>query len=298
MDTFLMFEPGQRKPVSAPALALSAFNTFCSATPEAFEAKVREIPPERMCDTAIFLVDILRASTTLTAVGAAGVAAVKVEVKPTDGGDPFATPPTDTEVWIGGGEENGRPIDGAAVGNSPLEVQPSQFLGAYLRFLSSNGARAGRAAERAGSRDIYITCMSNYQAAVAAAVARCKRFMIACGGFYRSGTLEDTVCAGRIIEWLMRLGAASLDSLDDEALIALATARAYSDDEHLVRTLEGGQVGRLLSEIGRGEDIRAVVTGDGVHPLIRSRMASTVLRYDQFRGLGVFVPSFFEEFPS
>lgn len=285
----------ERQPLktSGPTVALAKFKAFCSMSPIALAAKTPNLP--RRWKTAVFIVDVLRATVTWTAMGAAAPRGIQIKVKATDGAGPSEATLSD-EVWLTGGEWNGEPIPGGVMGNSPTEVSPDLFHGRWVRFESTNGARAVEQARNVPQSEVFIVCFQNIKAAVDAALKEgCRLFVVAAGGFYGSATLEDTVCAGRIMQQLIASAAVSPNDLDDEARISLATADAFADDAELLATLKKAQVARLLKAVGREDDVDAVITGAGVDARIWERMRSTVLRYHDYGGLGVFIPSMQKE---
>jgi phosphosulfolactate phosphohydrolase-like enzyme len=291
-------QPASRKAPSAlkangPTTALAPCKGFFSASPIAFEAKGPNLPGGGK--KAVFIVDALRATATWTAIGAAKSRGIKIKIKAKDGAR-LPAPTFADEIWLIAGEWNGEPISGGVMGNSPTEVSTDRFCDRWVSFESTNGARAVEQAKNIPDSEIIIVCFQNIEAAIAVALKRgCDRYVVAAGGFYGSATLEDTVCAGRILKHLIAIAALSPDDLDDEARIALATADAFADDTKLLATLKESQVARLLREVGREDDVDAVINGMGVDEQIWVRMKSTVLRYHDYGGLGVFIPSMEEE---
>jgi 2-phosphosulfolactate phosphatase len=274
---------------TGPKLALENCKGFFASSSVVFEAKVGHLPDDGKM--AVLAVDVLRATATWTAIGADRPCGIQIRVKDQDGVGFMAPPPSDA-VWVKAGELNGEPIPGAVMGNSPTEVWLGRFFGSWVSFESTNGARAVEKAKKVPGSEIFIVCLQNIEAVVHAAIkAGCNRFVVVAGGFYGSATLEDTVCAGRILQCLIDAGAVLMDELDDEAKIAITTAEAFIDDAKLLATLKDCQVARLLREVGREEDVDAVITGAGIDPEIWGRMKSTVLRYQEYDGLGVFIPS-------
>lgn len=270
--------------------ALSTYSTHYSATPAAFEAKAGHFPDAVKAATAVIVIDVLRATSTLTAAAAGGASGIMISVKPKTG-TAFSAPLSHSGHWMFGGEQNGKPMPGGAIGNSPTEVQEGMFSGSFLKFVSTNGARAIATAEASGFNRLYLACLPNVEVTVLQAVADgADRIAFVGGGFYESGTLEDTVCAGVGVSVLLRHGFTALRHLDDEARMAASVASDFAQPDDLLAALRDGQVGRLLNAIGRGTDIDAVVTGDGIEPSIWQRMPSTVLPYTKTSGLGMFVP--------
>ncbi len=110
------------------------------------------------------------------------------------------------------------------------------------------------------------------------------RVWLTCGGFYGAATLEDSVAAGLAIELLIERGYATEDQLDDEARSMLMQGRYFTSvegillKEELVQKLNLAQVGQLLIGVGRKDDIRAAITGEGIEEVVRDAMIATVLR--------------------
>jgi phosphosulfolactate phosphohydrolase-like enzyme len=281
--------------------ALSSFKVFGSQTPEAFTHKRAHFPNNVAGSTSAVFVDVLRASTTLLTVAAAGCNGIFVDVKPDDGRYLFAPPAGLSERlhWIYGGELNGRPVDGTdstgapkkgVVGNSPLSIAPNSLEGKYLRFFSTNGSRALRSMSRAGLASTYAMSIANMRVTVEAILAENPaRVWFVCGGFYGSVSLEDCVACGLAIQFLIDATYVHENELDDEAQAMLYTARQFSiygklNEHGLTERLRAGQVGRLLTQIGRDADIMAAVSGAGIPDSLQRRMAATHLRSDSEHG--------------
>lgn len=272
------------------------FNTFAAATPAAFGAKSIHFPALARSRTAVVVIDVLRATTTLSAVAAAGASGIHVAIKPTDGSNPFESPPPQLGPWVCGGEENGKPITGGVIGNSPRDVTTSLVEGKYVKFVSTNGARAVDQAVNLGFCDIYIACLANIAVTLKAAIANgAERILFAAGGFYQTTTYEDTFCIGIGTAELIKLGFADELTCCDEAVLALRLAENYPHANDFLHALQRRQVPLLLNAIGLGHDVTAVITGDGVDTNIWTRMRRTVVRYERRNGIDLFTPSLNEE---
>lgn len=271
--------------------ALSGYSALVSSTPESFDFKIQHVPAAQRTRVAVILVDVLRATTTLLAAGAAGSRGVHFAVKPREGRYDLSPSFAGPDEWIYGGEENGRAIPGGKIGNSPLDVSKGLVGGRYLKFFSTNGARAVTTVDASGVGGIFLASLVNVELTAIEAIRRGYSFVwFVCGGFYGSSTLEDVVCAGRGIQSLLRGKHVSLDSLDDEARIAVNNANMYEgDDGQFLDDLRHGQVGILLNHIGRGMDLDAVVRGTGLDSALWSRMATTLMVRRSIAGAAVFV---------
>ena len=263
--------------------SLQHYRVLGSSSPLAFEAKCSQLPQDGKITSGIsaVFVDVLRATTTLVAVAAAGCPGIYVDVKPKEGSYPFVPPAglDNVEPWIYGGELDGAPVAGVGasgepvygvIGNSPCSIVRSNFAGSYLRFFSTNGSRALTALARAKMKSIHALCLANIDFTVQAVLRRRPdRIWFTCGGFYGSSSIEDIVASGLAIKRLIDAGFAAANDLDDEARQMLVLGELFSDGESirhetLTTELRGAQVGRLLTSIGHGDDIRASVCGIGM----------------------------------
>jgi phosphosulfolactate phosphohydrolase-like enzyme len=271
--------------------ALAGYGIFTSSTPASFDRKMAHVPSAQRSTVAVIMIDVLRATTTIHACIAAGSRGVVLAVKPNARNYDLTPPFGDVEDWIYGGEENGLPIPGGAIGNSPLfDEERNVLVGRYLKFYSTNGARALAAIDDAGVGGTFLASLANIELTVLEAINRGFEIIwLVCGGFYGSSTLEDTVCAGRGIRSLLESGSIAPDRLDDESRIALHTASGYAqDDGDLVADLRRGQVGILLRHIGREADLQAVV-GRGMNTDLWRRMGGTVVVCRKISGVSTFV---------
>jgi len=268
--------PGIAPGASAPALSLSAYSAFYASTPQAFDLKAPHLPEG---DYAVVIVDALRATTTWVAMAAAGAEAIQIVVKDYSAMSSAQEASLGSPQWLMGGEKDGKPMPGGVIGNSPTEALPGLLAGKSVRFASTNGARAVKAASRF-SEHVFLTCLTNIGPTCdAIAALGLNRIVFVAGGFYGAATLEDTVVVGRMLHRLIDVGMLTTDCLDDEARMAVAVAKVYCDDTQLVESLKASQVGRLLARIGRGDDVDAVVVGTGIAPQVWRNMHEIVLKY-------------------
>lgn len=285
--------------------SLSRFKVYGSQTPKAFTDKRQQVPNDEASSVAAVFVDVLRATSTLLAVGAAGCAGIYVSVKPQAAAlFPFVAPggaPRDRE-WVFGGELHGEPIEGeddlgvrstGVIANSPLEASAAVLGGKYLRFFSTNGSEILQSVIGGQIPSVYAMALANVESTVDALVREePARVWFTCGGFYGSQVLEDSVVAGLAIDRLLERGFATEQELDDEALSMLMLARLFKvsgafDPEVLLARIKVSNVGRLLSEIGRQDDLRAAITLEGFDNSLLENMRQLVLKVDS--SIGPFV---------
>ncbi len=153
-------------------------------------------------ETIAVMIDVFRASTTITTALAAGVERIEVVETVQEGLARRAA--SGGSIFLGGERQGERP-DGFDFGNSPLEYQDAALDGARLIFTTTNGTRALHALQ--GVAEVLICGFVNL-----AAVSRCVAeqgapIHLACAGSHDRFCLEDALCAGALIDRLRRHGA-------------------------------------------------------------------------------------------
>lgn len=193
------------------------------------------------------VIDVLRASNTIITALKNGakeivpVASVEFAVKVSGGMFGGQT--------LLGGERNTKKIDGFALGNSPLEYSEKAISGKSIVFFTTNGSRAIVKAKF--SENLFVCSFSNI-AAVAKHLAKLKRdFEIVCAGRNNSFSLEDSICAGKLVLYMQELDE-NLE-LSDSSNACLALNKTLG--KNILDMLKNSDHGKLLIENGFGEDL-------------------------------------------
>ncbi|HEX6989937.1 MAG TPA: 2-phosphosulfolactate phosphatase, partial [Bacillota bacterium] len=153
----------------------------------------------------VCVIDVLRASSTITAALAAGAAAVR----------PVATVEAALALRdqlraegidvVLAGERGGDPPPGFDLGNSPRDCTPERVGGRELILTTTNGTLAVDRAQRLGAQRIYVGAFVNLYPVVAALEddpASRAGILLYAAGSDGLVSMEDTVCAGRIVREL------------------------------------------------------------------------------------------------
>ena len=193
----------------------------------------REPPPR---GGVAVVVDVLRATTTLTVALANGAARCVPVLDPEEA---RALKQRDPEVLLCG-ERQGRTIPGFDLGNSPLEYTPDRVAGRTLVFASTNGSRALRYAEGADER---VAGAFVNAGAVVERLSGAAHVALVCAGALGHPALEDLGCAGWIARRLAERGA-ELDGAAARLAAAIgpttaAEARALVESSRDARLLRG-----------------------------------------------------------
>ena len=172
--------------------------------------------PERG-ETAV-VIDVLRATTTLTVALGHGARRVREAVTPEEARQMLAS----EEGALLCGEREGLKIPGFDLGNSPAEYEPAVVSGRTLLFASTNGSLALRAAR--GARRRVLAAFVNLSAVVER-LAGDARVVIVCAGKLSGFSLEDAACAGLLCRRLVERGA-GLEGAAARAAMSLAPGSA------------------------------------------------------------------------
>jgi 2-phosphosulfolactate phosphatase len=201
-------------------------------------------------DKTVVVIDVLRASTTITYAMAAGareiipVASVDQAMKIV--GNLFST------STILCGERGGKRIEGFKLGNSPAEYTKEAVEGKSLILTTTNGAVALTRSKYA--RHCYVASFVNLSASANALLAlpdlEETGLTIVCSGREDDFSLEDATCAGMLVDHLSKQRAIELT---DSARAVLSIAKEYSSD--ILATLQQSDHGKYLTSIGFDDDI-------------------------------------------
>ncbi|MCC5646828.1 2-phosphosulfolactate phosphatase family protein [Nostoc sp. CHAB 5824] len=212
-----------------------------------------ELTPTGKAPECAIAVDVLRATSTIATVLAAGGEAVQV----------FSDLDQLIEVsekWpsekrLRAGERGGAKVAGFELGNSPLDCTPELVQGRRLFISTTNGTRALQRVQ--DSPNLLAAALINRAAVV--------RFLqelqpetvwIVGSGWEGSFSLEDTVCAGAIAHSLLQQTTLSPEELagNDETISAIALYSQWQDN--LLGLLHQASHGQRLLRLDCQEDLK------------------------------------------
>lgn len=215
-----------------------------------------ELVPEGTPDCAV-AVDVLRATTTIATALARGAEAVEVFADLETLNERSTAWPA--ECLLRAGERGGKQVEGFDLGNSPLDCTPERVAGKRIFMSTTNGTRA---LQRIQHSPVVLTAAFVNLGIVAKFIAsqHFETVWIVGSGWQGSFSLEDTACAGALVD---RLGGAS----NDEALAAAALYETWKDD--LAELLEQASHGQRLLKLGCLTDLIFCASLDTVAALPR-----------------------------
>lgn len=217
----------------------------------------------------VFVIDILRAGTTMCAALHHGARAV-VPAASTEDALRLAQV-LGSEDTLLAGERNCLPIPGFHLGNSPREVLPDVVRGKTIIMTTTNGT--GALLATAGAGEVSLAGAANFS--IAAARAReawttREDLLIICSGRDQRFALDDAYAAGRLVEAALG-GGRGRKGLNDAAIVALDLVRRYG--RRWDRPLLASRGGRDLAEVGLREDVADAARVDAypVHAIFHDR---------------------------
>jgi 2-phosphosulfolactate phosphatase len=207
-----------------------------------------EIKNRRLSDKLIIVIDVLRASSTIVtalAYGCRGLVPVLSPEQAKEKAQQFKK----EEVLLGG-EREGIKIKGFDLGNSPREYQKEIVEDRIIIFSTTNGVKT---LERVrGAFRIIIASFLNLQATF----NYCSNFqgdiLLACAGKEGYFSLEDTVCAGMLINSLRDIYSDTCQEVDAN-LTAQVLYKKFGNN--ILEMLRKSQHGRYLESIGLRKDL-------------------------------------------
>ncbi|ALF52381.1 2-phosphosulfolactate phosphatase [Nostoc piscinale CENA21] len=209
-------------------------------------------PKDEIPDCAI-AVDVLRATSTIATVLAAGGEAVQV----------FSDLEKLIEIseqWpaekrLRAGERGGAKVTGFELGNSPLDCTPELVHGRRLFISTTNGTRALQRIQNSPS--VLAAALINRAAIVEYLLEKQPQTVWIVGsGWEGSFALEDTVCAGAIAHSIIEKTHVSPDQLagNDELIGAIALYTQWQDN--LLGLFHHASHGKRLLRLECHEDLK------------------------------------------
>lgn len=231
-------------------------------------------------DKNIIVIDVLRATTTITVSLANGAK----EVIPTENIATAVRVAKGSKNSILCGERNGRVIDGFKLGNSPLEYTAEVIKDKALIFSTTNGTQAIMKSKFA--KNCLLASFVNMSAVVDYVNALDEDFTIICSGKLNDFCLEDAVCAGMLLNKLS-VGR-NLELMDSEVAAMnlsndLAMLLNVPSQEKILRMLNTSEHGRYLSQIGFEKDLEICSKIDS-YPIIPLFRNGVIRLKEQFEG--------------
>jgi 2-phosphosulfolactate phosphatase len=207
-----------------------------------------ELKNKEISDCLVVVIDVLRASSTITTALNSGADRIIPVYNPELARARANDFPADKVLLCG--ERNGEKLAGFDLGNSPLEYNNSLVGRKIILLTTTNGVRTIELAKRA--KNIIIGCFLNCQAVAEYCLTYPGKVVLVCSGDRGKVSLEDTVCAGKIKSLCSKQSAKNDYQSDDSLLSSIIYSKFGSN---LITMMEKSVWGKHLIEMGYKEDI-------------------------------------------
>ncbi|MAG94952.1 MAG: 2-phosphosulfolactate phosphatase [Planctomycetaceae bacterium] len=221
----------------------------------------RLFEPHELCGSTAVVIDILRASTTITHALAAG-AGVVLPAEEVESARSLAEQrqANTGETVLLGGERGGERIEEFDLGNSPLQYTEEAVGGKTIVFTSTNGTQA--LARSAEAERVFLGAFANLSALIRVVTASFRPVHLVCAGTNGRISAEDVLFAGALASAIVETR--RVDSVDDDAtrLAIDSFAKQGRNSQSLYEAFTRSHGGRNLTRLGFDADIRRAAERD------------------------------------
>jgi 2-phosphosulfolactate phosphatase len=208
-------------------------------------ASIGEARSDDFVHKTVIVIDVLRATSTLMTALANGCGGV-IPVETVQQAKQLQEPGD-----LLGGERFCKKISGFDLGNSPFEYLNRELAGRRLIMTTTNGTRGIQKSRKASH--VLAGALLNGTACAKAAAGFHRDVLILCAGTQDAFSWEDGLCAGMLVENIMRLTGESAAEVNDFGLAMLAGFRHVKHD--LESALLSCANGKRLSKMGFRDDV-------------------------------------------
>ncbi len=192
----------------------------------------------------VVVIDVLRATTAMCVALDHGVEKI-IPVSTLDEAMEYKK-----RGYLVGAERNGQIVDGFAFGNSPLGFMTDAYRGKTIVLTTTNGTRAINTANQA--QTVIVASLVNMDAVCKYLEEQNQDTLILCSGWKDRFNLEDTICAGGFVDYLIAKGSHIADH--DSSVAAKYLYQSASNN--YMGYLKASSHRRRLKRLNLQEDIK------------------------------------------
>ena len=230
------------------------------------------VSEEDVRNRTVVVIDVLRACSTIVTALDRGARAVLPVADMAEAGKIASN--LDPDVYRLGGERDGQKIDGYDLGNSPLEYTAEVVEDRDVILNTSNGTQALSRATTA--KHLVAACFLNADRVVDFVRSVDDEVTIVCAGRQNRLALEDTLCAGLLLERLWNRE--EPDVVTDSAHTAFTLYETDRDD--LRAALDRSNHAEALVEQGFADDLDYCFRVD-THSVLPYYSENRLRRYEE-----------------
>lgn len=196
----------------------------------------------------IVVIDVLRATSAICAAFQNGVKGL-IPVSTIEEARAYQE-----KGYLVGAERKGQIVDGFDFGNSPYTYLKPELKGETVVLSTTNGTKSIHIAKDAGQ--VVIGSLSNLDVLCEWLEKQDKNILCLCSGWQNKFNLEDTICAGAILDHLLNSG--KFHSEEDSSIAAKYLYLSAKDN--IFGYLKASSHRRRLKNLNLNEDIKYCLT--------------------------------------
>ncbi|MDC3351878.1 2-phosphosulfolactate phosphatase [Crocinitomicaceae bacterium] len=196
----------------------------------------------------IVVIDVLRATSAICAAFQNGVEGL-IPVSTIEEARAYQE-----KGYLVGAERKGQIVEGFDFGNSPYSYLKPELKGQTVVLSTTNGTKSIHIAKEAGQ--VVIGALSNLDVLCQWLEKQDKNILCLCSGWQNKFNLEDTICAGAILDHLLSSG--QFHSEEDSSIAAKYLYLSAKDN--IFGYLKASSHRRRLKNLNLNEDIKYCLT--------------------------------------
>ena len=196
----------------------------------------------------IVVIDVLRATSAICAAIENGVKGI-IPVDSVDEAREYLK-----KGYLAAAEREGQIVEGFPMGNSPISFLDPKLKGETIVLTTTNGTKAIKVAEN--KETVVIGSLNNLKALTEWLIRQERNTLILASGWKDKFNLEDTICAGAIIDGVMESG--KFASKEDSSVAAKFIYR--SAKENIFSYLKASSHRRRLRKLNLNADVNFCLT--------------------------------------
>lgn len=169
----------------------------------------------------VVVIDVLRATSAICAAIENGVEGI-IPVSTVEDARAYLD-----KGYIAAAEREGKIVEGFTLGNSPYSYLDEKLKGKTVVLTTTNGTKALKIAEH--KETVVVGSLNNLDALVSWIVSRGENTLLLASGWKDKFNLEDTICAGAILEGV--LSSKAFRSNEDSSIAAMFLAKSARDNQ-------------------------------------------------------------------
>tara|TARA_B110000879_G_C10990673_1_gene439141 strand:+ start:21 stop:821 length:801 start_codon:yes stop_codon:yes gene_type:complete len=179
--------------------------------------------------------------------------------------------------YIAAAEREGKIVEGFPMGNSPYSYMEDNLKGKTVVLTTTNGTKAIKIAEH--KKTLVIGSLNNLDALVDWLVERGENTILLASGWKDKFNLEDTICAGAIIDGVMKSN--QFQSNEDSSVASRFLSKSAMENQFAF--LKSSSHRRRLRKLNLNADVKYCLTPNNLSaiPILKDGVLISLENFDK-----------------